>query len=62
MPNSFNGEGRTAAQSGENAGVFAGYTVALYHPDYTVGFGITPNLLTLPAKEGARGLGTCTPP
>jgi len=26
----------------------------LFHPDYTVGFGIAPNLLTLPSEQ-ARG-------
>ncbi len=31
----------------------------LFHPDYTVGSGITPDLLTPPSLswEGARGLG-----
>ena len=29
----------------------------LFHPDYTVGFGLSPNLLTLPlGTAGARGL------
>jgi hypothetical protein len=28
----------------------------LFHPDYTVGFGIAPNLLTFPLPESARGL------
>ena len=48
----------------------------LYHPDYTVGSGIAPDLLTPPNRAGARGLmrrdreapsqtppvGTSTPP
>ncbi len=29
---------------------------ALFHPDYTVGFGISPNLLTLYGYRAARGL------
>jgi hypothetical protein len=41
----------------------------LFYPDYTVGPGVTPDLLT-PAMPGARGLsiaalppvGNCTPP
>ncbi len=28
----------------------------LFHPDYTVGPGITPDLLTPPNRAGARGL------
>jgi hypothetical protein len=31
----------------------------LYHPDYTVGFGISPNLLTLPLRwKALAGLRT----
>jgi hypothetical protein len=36
----------------------------LFHPDYTVGFGITPNLLTLPPgrtwEKALAGLGCYT--
>ena len=33
----------------------------LFHPDYTVGFGFTPNLLTLPlARKALAGLGLFT--
>ena len=32
----------------------------LFHPDYTVGFGFTPNLLTLP-KKALAGFGAETP-
>jgi hypothetical protein len=28
----------------------------LFHPDYTVGPGVSPDLLTLPELAGARGL------
>ncbi|NKJ04154.1 hypothetical protein FHT29_001099 [Rhizobium sp. SG741] len=34
-----------------------GDLLALFHPDYTVGSGLAPDLLTLPKPEGARGLG-----
>jgi hypothetical protein len=43
----------------------------LFHPDYTVGFGLSPNLLTLTiARQALAGsrvarippVGNCTPP
>jgi len=34
----------------------------LFHPDYTVGPGIAPDLLTSPMLESARGLGVAALP
>jgi hypothetical protein len=43
------------------------FAFILFHPDYTVGPGVTPDLLTLPAKAEKRSraippVGNCTPP